>query len=172
MYTLCVLGWLRDLGPLAVALAVFCVTWSFYRWQVRLAKQKLCLDLYDRRFAIYLAFQELLFALVERKDDEIKAAFRKASVARFEAPFLLADLGIQAYLEALCKEVSDKVISNIMFLDAMKEHPALKTDPHICEDTAKKSSQLGSAKLSIHDRHLRELSEQFTKFLKLTDFSK
>jgi hypothetical protein len=172
MAATCILEWLKVLGPLLLAIVVAIATWQFQKWQVRLAKQKLRHDLYDRRFAIYLAFQELLLALPERGDDEIKAAFRKAVIARLEARFLLADPKIQAYLEALCKQVSDDVIGNIMFLDAVKRHGALMNDPQTCRDFAERASRLSMAKISLPDRHLGELSEQFAEFLKLTDFWK
>lgn len=51
-----ILDWVKALAPSSVALAVLVVTGLFYYWQVRLAKQKLRHDLYDRRFAIYTAF--------------------------------------------------------------------------------------------------------------------
>ena len=167
-----ILDLLKVLGPFLLAIVVAFATWRFQDWQVRLAKQKLRHDLYDRRFAIYLAFQELLLALPERGDDEIKAAFRRAAIARLEAPFLLADPKIQAYLEALCKQVTDDVIGNIMFLDAVKQHGELMNDPQACRDMIDRASRLGTAKLSLPDRHLGELSEQFAEFLKLTDFWK
>jgi hypothetical protein len=170
IYTPCILQWLKAIGPAAVALAVFFVTWSFYRWQVRLAKQKLRHDLYDRRFAIYVAFRELLLALPEKSDDEIKNAFRKANIARFEAPFLLGDPKIQANLEALCKQVTEDVISNIMYRDAMESQ--VKNDPQIVRDYNERMDRLGQAKLIIPDRYFEELSEQFAKFLRITDFWK
>jgi hypothetical protein len=165
-----ILKWLTALGPAAVALAVFFATWSFYRWQVRLGKQKLRHELYERRFAIYLAFQELLLALPEKQEDEIKAAFRKATIARLEAPFLLPDPKIEAYLDSLCKQVADDVIANIMFFDAVKQNAVMMNDPQTCRDMAERNSRLGAAKIKIPDRHLRELSGQFAKFLQLTDF--
>src|ERR1039458_9075210 len=61
-----VLEWLKVLGPLLLAVVVAIATWQFQKWQVRLAKQKLRHDLYDRRLAIYVAFQELLLALPEK----------------------------------------------------------------------------------------------------------
>ena len=164
-----ILKWLKELGPFLLALAVFIATWQFQSWQVRLAKQKLRHDLYDRRFAIYFAFQELLLALLEKRDDEIKAAFRKASIARLEAPFLLSDPDIQTYLENLCKQVTDKVIGNIMYRDGMRP-PLEAMPPEIKQEFVERVSQLGQAKLDIVQEHDGKLSEQFEKFLKLTDF--
>lgn len=67
---------------------------------------------------------------------------------------MLANPKIEVYLEALCKQVNDDVIRNIMFLDAVKKHA------------------FGTAKLDIPDRHIEERSEQFSNLLKLTDFWK
>jgi hypothetical protein len=167
-----ILEWLKALASPAVALAVFFLILSFNRWQVRLGKEKLRHDLYDRRFAIYLAFKELLLGLPEKPDAEIKTAFRKASVARFEVPFLLADdPKIQAHIDQICKQVSDDVIANIMFIDAMNENPAMKSDPEVCREFNERASRLGVAKFNIADRYLRELPQLFKPFLRLTDFS-
>lgn len=166
-----ILGWLKDLGPLLLAVAVAWATWRFQKWQVRLAKQKLRHDLYDRRLAIYVAFEELLVALPEKRDEEIKAALRKAQIASRQGPFLLGDPTIQAYLEGLCKQITDDVIGNIMFLDAMRQQGAM-SDPKVGPDIARRANALGQAKLTIPDLHLGELSEQFREFLKLTDFWK
>jgi hypothetical protein len=167
----CILEWLKAIGPVVVALAVLIATWRFNRWQVRLAKQKLHHDLYDRRFAIYAAFQEFLFALVEKNNDEIMAAFRKANIARFEARFLLHDPKIDATLADLCKRATDDVISNIMYFDAMKPHGTMN-DPQISRDFAERGDRLGKAKLAIAERYMKELPKQFEEFLKLTDFLK
>jgi hypothetical protein len=170
--TATILEWVKALASPAVALAVFFLIWSFNRWQVRLSKEKLRHDLYDHRFAIYLAFKELLLGLPEKPDDEIKTAFRKASVARFEVPFFLADdPKIQAYLDQICKEVSDDVIANIMIIDAMNENPAMKNDPQAGREFTERVERLGLAKLNITGRYLGELPQLFKPFLTLTDFS-
>lgn len=164
------LEWLKALDPLLLGVAVFVAALWFQHWQVLLAKQKLRHDLYERRLAIYVAFQELLLALPEKGDDEIKAAFREASIARLEAPFLLGDPKIQAYLEDLCKQVASDVIGDIMFRDAVKKDGALPNDPQVVQDSTERALRLGPAKLNLADRHLRELPVQFAKFLELTDF--
>ncbi|MGA7240408.1 MAG: hypothetical protein WBY44_32285 [Bryobacteraceae bacterium] len=167
-----VLEWRKDLAPVVVSIAVLFVTLSFNRWQVRLGKEKLRHDLYERRFAIYLAFKELLLGLPEKPDAEIKTALRKASVARFEVSFLLADDSkIQAQLDEICKQVSDDVIANIMFIDAMNENPAMKSDPRVIRDFNERASRLSVAKLNITNRYLGELPQLFKPFLRLTDFS-
>ena len=166
----CILEWLKAIGPVAVALAVIIATCWFYRWQIRLAKQKLRHDLYERRFAIYAAFRELLLAFIEKRDDEIMAAFRKASIARFEARFVLDDPEIDANLDALCKQATADVISNIMYFDAMKPHGTMG-DPQISQEFAERAGRLGRAKLDLVGRYFEELPKQFEKYLKLTDFS-
>ena len=171
MTAMCILDWLKAIGPLAITLAVFVATCWFYRWQVRLAKQKLRHDLFDRRFAIYAAFRELLLALIEKNDDEIKAAFQKASIARFEARFVLDDPKIDTTLEALCKQANDDVISNIVYFDAMRPHGTMN-DPQISREFAERGGRLGKAKLDLVGRYFEELPKQFEKYLKLTDFSK
>jgi hypothetical protein len=169
----CVPEWLKDLAPVVVSIAVLGVTFSFNRWQRRLAKEQLRHQLYERRAAIYAAFRELLIALPEKSDNEIKTLFRKATIARFEVPFLFEyDPKLQAYLEQLCKQVGEDVISNIVSLDAMGRAGLPMNDPQMIQDMMNKTSQLGAAKLEIPDRHLRELPQEFARFLKLTDFSK
>jgi hypothetical protein len=167
-----VFEWLKVLGPLLLAIVVALATWKFQQWQIRLAKQKLRHDLYDRRMAIYVAFQELLIGLPEKSDDEIKTLFRKATIARFEAPFLFDDPRMHAYLEQLCTKVADDVIANIVFLDAMKDQAALVTNPEAVRDFTERASRLGAARLEIPAHHITELSQQFAGSLKLTDFWK
>jgi hypothetical protein len=111
-----VLEWLKALGPLLLAVVVAYVTWRFQQWQVRLEKEKLRHQLYDRRFAIYKAFQKLLIALVDKPDDEVKAAFKKAGIACSDALFLLPDPEVQAYLNELHKQVLDEVIVAELFI--------------------------------------------------------
>jgi hypothetical protein len=167
---ICLLEWLKAIGPVAVALAVLIATCWFYRWQIRLAKQKLRHDLYERRFAIYAAFRELLLAFIEKGNDEIMAAFRKASIARFEARFVLDDPKIDATLDALCKQATADVVSDIMYFDAMKPHGTMG-DPEISREFAERADRLGKAKLDLVGRYFEELPRQFEKHLKLTDFS-
>lgn len=166
----CILEWLKAIGPLTIALAVFISTLLFNRWQVRLAKQKLRHDLYERRLAIYVVFRELLLAFIESGNDEIMTAFRKASIARFEARFVLHDPKIEATLDTLCKQATDDVISNIMYFGAMKPHGTMG-DPEIAQESMKRADRLGKAKLELVGRYFEELPRLFEKYLTLTDFS-
>ncbi len=162
---------LKDLAPVVVSIAVFLVTLSFNRWQVRLAKQKLRHDLYDRRMTVYAAFRELLIALPEKGDDEIKVLLRKANIARFEAPFLFDNVNLPAYLEELCKQITEEVIGNTMFVQALKNETALKNNPEAACEFMQRAARPGIAKLEIPEHHLRELPQQFAE-LKLRDLWK
>jgi hypothetical protein len=168
-----VLKWVRDFAPVVVSIAVLVVTFSFNRWQRRLAREQLRHQLYERRVAVYSAFRELLLALPEKSDDEIKALFRKASIARFEVPFLFDnDAKLRVYLEQICERTTEEVINNIFFVDGMKQQSAIMNDPQIARDFATRANQLGLAKLKIPEDHLTRLPQEFAPFLKLTDFSK
>ena len=96
----CFIKWAHALGLPLLAVAVSVATYLSRRWQVRIARGKLRHDLYDRRFAVYIAFHELLVAVVEK--DDVETELRKAIAVRFKARFLLD--GLQGYLEELHRE--------------------------------------------------------------------
>lgn len=163
-----VLDWLKVLGPLLVAVAVLIATWWFQRWQVRLARQKLRHDLFDRRFAIYLAFRDFLLALLEKDNHEVKARFRQMDIALAQAQFLLDDPQAEVYLRRLYDEATKKIISIIMFLENMGSSMG---DPQIAQDIIDKDSQLGQNRLNFVECHLGELPKRLKPSLKLTDFT-
>jgi hypothetical protein len=168
-----VLEWLKVLSPLFLGAAVFVATVWFQNWQLRLAKQKLRHDLYERRFAIYVAFKDLLIALPEKGDDEIKVLLRRAEVASFEARFVLGEANIQAYLEELCKQVRDDVLGYITYLDAMNgQVAAIKNDPLVVKDREGRGERYAAAKHNLPARYLIELPQRFEEFMRLTDFLK
>jgi len=169
----CILQWVKDLAPIVVSMAVLVVTLSFNSWQRRVAREQLRHQLYERRVSVYGAFRELLLALPEKTDDEIKALFRKASIARFEVPFLFEDdRKLQDYLELLCTRVTEEVINNIFFVDGVRQQSAIIKDPQVAQDFAARVNQLGVAKLKIPEDHLARLPQEFAPFLMLTDLSK
>lgn len=172
--TECVLSWVKDFAPIIVSIAVIWVTLSFNSWQRRLAREQLRHQLYERRIAVYGAFRELLLALPEKDNDEIKGLFfGKLRIARSEVPFLFEDdPKLQAYLEQLCKRVTEEVINNIFFTDGIKQQPAIMHDPKVAQDFATRANQLALAKLKIPEDHLARLPEEFAPFLRLTDLSK
>jgi hypothetical protein len=169
-----VLLWLKDLGPMAVSLAIFFLTLSFNRWQRRLAREQLRHQLYERRVAVYDDFRELLLALASGagRDDRIGQLFLKASNARCQIPFLFEDnQELKTYLDQLCDRVRTDVISNIMYLDGMKQ-AGTPIDAQIGKEMANRATRLSEAPLEIATKHLEELPKQFAPFLKMTDFSK
>jgi hypothetical protein len=82
--------------------------------------------------------------------------------------FLLDDPKIQADVEDLCKQANG-VIGDIMFLE---KQPAMMNDPPVVRDVLERSQRLGATKLDLPNRHLEELPQRFTQFLRLTDFLK
>jgi hypothetical protein len=78
-------SWIQALGlpTLVVGVLGFLIA----RWQLQTAREKLRHDLYDRRFAIYMAFHQLFLALSEKEDAE--SELRVANAVRAHAPFLL-----------------------------------------------------------------------------------
>jgi hypothetical protein len=155
------LEWLKASGVPALAAAIAFVSWRSTRssneWQVRIARQKLKHDLYDRRFAVYMAFHELMVAFTEKKD--VEAELRKANEARAQSPFLL-DPELTQYLASLHKEA--------FRLNATEK---LLIEPGMGDqiEQAQRASRQASDKLGFADR----VPELVTKFecLKLKDFS-
>lgn len=144
---------------LVISGATFVVVSVFSWWQVRIAREKLRHDLFDRRFAIYMAFHELLVAIIDPEKDDVEPELRKANFARAPSMFLL-DAALGAYLEGLHKEA--------FRLNAMK---GLVRGPNLCPpaERAQKASQLAADKLKLADR-VAELVQNFERFLKLRDF--
>jgi hypothetical protein len=87
----CFIEWAKSLGVPLLAVVVSgasVLTVSVFSWwQVRIVREKLRHNLYDRRFAIYMAFHELIVAI--REKDEAELELRKANAARAHSPFLL-----------------------------------------------------------------------------------
>lgn len=158
------------LATVVVSVVVLVMTGWFYWWQYRLARQKLRHDLYDRRFAIYTTFRELLLAIAFKSDDEIKAHFQSASIVCLEAPFLLDNSKIQTVLEDIVAAAKE-VVGDINYRDAIGQSGAMSmNDPEINREVVERATRLSNARPAVPERYLRELAQQFAKFLKLTDF--
>ena len=158
------LQWAQALGLPLLALAVSVATYFSGRWQVRIAREKLRHDLYDRRFAVYMAFHELFVAMVGSKgNDNIEIALQKANAARFQSPFLLD--GLQAYLAELHKEAFriSRAWNNILDPNVR----AARTNQELVQE----GMELSQDGLRFADR-IAEVSQKFEPFLKLKDFSK
>jgi hypothetical protein len=156
------LEWTKALGLPALAVAVaFASCLSGYllgRWQVEIAREKIRHDLYDRRFAIYMAFHELLTAFTERPD--VEPELRKANAARAHSPFPL-DSGLTEYLGGLHTEAF-----------RMNAESKLVQDPSMWspQERVKRSAQLSQDKLTFANG-IPELVSKFA-CLRLSDLQK
>ena len=164
----CVVEWLKALGFPALtmaisflAVAVSGLTCWLACWQMRIAKEKLRHDLYDRRYAVYMAFHELLVAIVEKSD--VESELRTANAARAQCPFLL-DEETGDFLEELHKEVF-RIAKESELLVNVSYSGQLSPPEH-----AIKSAQLSHDRLNLCNR-IKNLSKKFEPFLKLKDFS-
>lgn len=93
--------WAQVLGIPSLAVAVSFATYRSGRWQVRIAREKLRHDLYERRYAIYRAFYDLLVAIGEK--DDVENELKHANIARGQSPFLL-ERRLRLYLERIYEE--------------------------------------------------------------------
>jgi hypothetical protein len=155
------LEWLKASGIPALAAAIAFASWrstrSSNQWQVRIARQKLKHDLYDRRFAVYMAFHELMVAFTEKKD--VDTELRKANEARARSPFLF-DTEVTEYLAGLHTEAFRLNATEKLLLE-----PGMGTRAEQIE----MASRQGADKLAFANR-VPELVEKF-RCLRLTDFS-
>jgi hypothetical protein len=103
MFALSWIEWAQALGIPSLAVAVSFATYRSGHWQVRIAREKLRHDLYERRYAIYRAFHELLIAIGEK--DDVESELKLANIARGQSPFLL-ERRLRLYLERLYEEAA------------------------------------------------------------------
>jgi hypothetical protein len=158
----CFLEWMKALGVPLLAVVVSATVAVFSWWQVRIAREKLRHDLYDRRFAIYMAFHEMLVAFADKPYAyDFDPELRKANAARAHSPFLL-DMQLGNYLKGLHDEGFKLNVAKDLLRDQSSWTPA---------ERAQKGSQLGTDKLTFANK-VTELVQEFEHFLKLKDFSK
>jgi hypothetical protein len=148
--------WAKALGVPVLAVAISFASYRSGRWQVRIAREKLRHDLYDRRYAIYLAFHYLLEAIGEK--DDIEGELQQANAARAQSPFLL-DRKLRLFLENLYKEA----------FRINAENKLVHEQNLWSRERSARAAQLGSDKMSLAGRE-RELIQAF-ECLKLTDLS-
>jgi hypothetical protein len=101
MFALSWIEWAQALGIPSLAVAVSFATYRSGHWQVRISREKLRHDLYERRYVIYRAFHDLLIAIGEK--DDVESELKQANIARGQSPFLL-DRRLRLYLERLYEE--------------------------------------------------------------------
>lgn len=148
--------WAKALGIPILAVAVSFATYRSGQWQVRIAREKLRHDLYDRRYVIYMAFHHLLTALTEK--DNVESELRQANAARSQSPFLLDD-NLGCFL--------DKLYNEAHRINA--ESKLIHEQNVWSRERATKATQLGADKLILAGR-LAELTQAF-ECLRLTDLS-
>lgn len=148
--------WAKALGIPILAVAVSFATYRSGRWQVRIAREKLRHDLYERRYAIYLAFHDLLVAIAEK--DSVDVELERANAARAQSPFLL-DRRLGPYLDRLYKEA----------YRIQAENKLVYEQNLWSRERSARASQLGSDKLHLAGQ-MRELIHEF-ECLRLTDLS-
>jgi hypothetical protein len=132
------------------------------RWQLLIAKEKLRHDLYDRRLSIYMAFHELIVAIIDGDDNNnVETKLRVANAVRAQSKFLL-DSGLEAYLSELHNEAF-----RIYNKGLLCRNDSMWTSP---VDRSQETAQLGQDKLKLGNR-VEEMAQKFGCFLCLNDFS-
>jgi hypothetical protein len=151
--------WAKALGLPAVAVCVSAFGIWIAWWQKVIAKEKLKHDLFDKRYAVFMAFYKLLGAILDNR--ELDAELREANAARAQSPFLF-DSKLGNYLEELHKEAS-----RINTLSKLYSDPAIASPP----ERVIKYEELVGDRLKLHSRYT-EMVNEFSQFLKLEDFSR
>ncbi|MGA8499119.1 MAG: hypothetical protein WB764_26805 [Xanthobacteraceae bacterium] len=148
-------GWTQIFGTVVIGVLGFLIG----RWQLQISREKLRRDSYDRRFAIYMAFHELLVAISEKQDAETE--FRKANAMRAQALFLL-----DAPLDLLLKELLKEAFRMIQTPKLLLNPSAWPSE----QDQNQAAAQFGPDKLKFVAR-IEELARAFERFLKVKDFA-
>jgi hypothetical protein len=147
-------------GPIATiiaAVAAVSVTAYFACYQKRIAREQLRQNLYDRSFAIYMAFHELLVAVTS--SFSVNVELHKANAARAQSPFLLTP-SIKVYLQELHNEAFKVNAQGRLLQD--HNYRAGISKP----DFAAQASKLSSDKLALANR-IEELAERFKPLIEL-----
>ena len=158
---------IQALGPTVVAVAVAAFTiWIAFRQvgmakqQARIAREKLKHDLYDRRYAIYLAFEKMLRVSMGQKEaGEEAQAVLEANIAAHQSLFIF-DATMQTYLLEL-NDVSWRRMGKPEYQAILNDLPVEDRKQHMnqhAEDT----------KRIMHEGDV--LAAKFLPYLKLDDF--
>jgi hypothetical protein len=149
-------AWIQSLGLPTVLVGVF--GFLIARWQLQIAREKLRREQYDRRFAIYMAFHDLLLAICEGQDAEKE--IQKANLMRAQAPFLL-----DGQLDSLLVDVIKEAFRIKETAKLLRDEAAWPSR----QDQITAGAQIGQDKLRFAGR-IEELSREFARFLRLKDF--
>ncbi len=124
--------------------------------QFRIAKRKLQLDLYDRRWSIYNAMRGLL-VITYKNSEELQSATLKAYEKKAEARFLLDGIACD-YVDNFVKTISEfDNIQEVLKSGQMKNSP---------EDAARlATAQMNRTKWLMEQ--YEPLIEEFSRFLRI-----
>jgi hypothetical protein len=158
----------QALGPTIVAATVAAFTiWIAFRQvaiarqQAKIAREKLKHDLYDRRYAIYLAFEKMLRVSMGQKEIGVeREAVLAANIAAHQSLFIL-NAEMRAYLIDL-NQVAWRRINNPELIANLKDLPAEARMQHV------KQSEQDTTRI-LHETNI--LAAKFLPFLKLEDFA-
>lgn len=158
-------SWLAYVGPIMSAFVALMIgaggLWIAH-WQMRVAREKLRTDLYDRRYAIFEAFRELLNQTIVPTDAQSALeAIRRASVALSAAPFLL-DVELVDYLRPLYGSAFKQIKQAEIFPSLGQQLP--RSEWMILYD--KWLAALGPLETA-----LSELADRFMDSLRMNDFT-
>ncbi|NNM57939.1 hypothetical protein [Acidocella sp.] len=129
--------------------------------QTRVSKEKLRHDLYDRRFAIYMAFENMISSYLGKENpDEIYRAWDQAYVASLQSSFIL-----NSEMEQYLKELQTNVFAMFMEEGRRRGEKDIPTDDFRRLEV-KKFQNFGTL-----SKVLPVLAEKFEPFLKLNDLS-
>lgn len=141
-------------APIAISGAVGLI--AFFQW--RLARQKLRLDLYNRRYAIYeslLTFYPILIGW--KGEPEQKAVYDRFFRASKEAKFLFSH---KSGIPALFDEMMDDAAYAIGFTDNVE---SIRTDRNLLMEMHAKTTEIHVTKF---DRHFKTLTAAITPFIR------
>jgi hypothetical protein len=150
-------GWIQALALPTVIVGV--LGFLIARWQIQIAREQLRHGLYDRRFAVYMAFHDLLLAVCQQEDAERE--LRKANAMRAHAPFLL-----DPQLVSLLADLHKEAFRMNQTAKLLRDQAAWSSP----QDRAAAGAQLGQDKLRFVAR-IEELAREFERFLRLKDFA-
>jgi hypothetical protein len=141
-------------GPIAtVVVAVFVglITWRYNKKQTEIAQEKLKIDLFERRYAIYVAAREMLEFLVSASPSEISYDPIREWMTRIrEAPFFFGS-DVTSFLEHI-QAMVENLLGKIDWQEAHSENPG---------DIAEKIHELQN----IMSTELLKLPREFQKEL-------
>jgi hypothetical protein len=152
--------WFRALGTLALLGSAGVISFLSYliaRWQGRIAKERIRLDLYNRRFEIFTGIFEMYEVMISWSGTpEQKAVRTKFFRAYHESGFLFRQ---ESGVEELLKQLNDDVNTVIAF----KENPDLyKYDPEL---HIKKFKEITDIQTSGFENGLKKLKEAMGEYL-------